>query len=57
MVITIIEVGIVVGVVIVIIFLVKFLRVCCAKGDPLAETIPIINNSSSINEDGRYSDI
>lgn len=57
MVITIIEAGIFVGVVIVIIFLVKFLRVCCAKGDPLAETIPIINNDSSINEDSQYTDI
>ena len=55
--ITIVEVGVFVGVVIVVIFLVKFIRICCSKGDPLAETIPIINNDSSINEDGRYSDI
>ena len=55
--ITIVEVGVFVGVVIVVIFLVKFIRICCSKGDPLAETIPFINNDSSINEDGRYSDI
>jgi hypothetical protein len=55
--ITIVEVGIFVGVVIVVVFLVKFLRVCCSKGDPLAETIPIINNGSSINEDSQYTDI
>ena len=57
MVITIVEVGVFVGVVIVVVFLVRFLRVCCAKSDPLAETIPIINNGSSINEDSQYTDI
>lgn len=55
--ITIVEVGVVVGVVIVVIFLVKFLRICCSKSDPLAETIPIINNDSSINENSQYTDI
>ena len=53
----IVEISIVTGITIALIFTVSFLRACCCKPrDPLAESIPIINNNG-INTDAEYTDI
>jgi len=55
---TIVEISIVTGITIALIFVVSFLRACCCKPrDPLAESIPIINNVNGINTDAEYTDI
>lgn len=57
MTITIVEISIGIGITIALIFVVNFLRACCCKPrDPLAESIPIINNNR-INTDAEYTDI
>ena len=57
MAITIVEISIGIGITIALIFIINFLRVCCiGSRDPLAESIPIINNNG-INTDAEYTDI
>ena len=58
MTITIVEISIGIGITIALICVVNFLRACCCKPrDPLAESIPIINNVNGINTDAEYTDI
>lgn len=58
MVFTILDCAIFIGIVIGIIFIWNFVRVCiCRKKDPLDETIPIINGSQCDNGSARFTDI